>query len=148
MDIIGRSDMFITSGSEKVEEMLSCAKAFLWGCWNKLNLCQPWPIYLLKLMLFLSRYTEMALHWAEWVAATPSQRRTFYKDTIWDPERRRWILDSWNFDHKKHWASQFTHLDQETDLGNITCLYGTSKLWKSLTFCYFPQGRWHWNGKN
>ena len=29
MDIIGRSDMFITSGSEKVEKMLSCAKTFL-----------------------------------------------------------------------------------------------------------------------
>ena len=28
MDIIGRSDMFITSGGEKVEEMLSCANTF------------------------------------------------------------------------------------------------------------------------
>ena len=28
MDIIGRSDMFITSESEKVEEMLSCANTF------------------------------------------------------------------------------------------------------------------------
>ena len=28
MDIIGRSDIFITFGSEKVEEMLSCTKTF------------------------------------------------------------------------------------------------------------------------
>ncbi|KAJ7376986.1 hypothetical protein OS493_031258 [Desmophyllum pertusum] len=35
------------------------------------------------------RYIQTALHWSEWVKATPSQRRTFYKDTIWDPEKRR-----------------------------------------------------------
>ena len=28
MDIIGRNDMFITFGSEKVEKMLFCAKTF------------------------------------------------------------------------------------------------------------------------
>ena len=35
-----------------------------------------------------SRYLQMALHWAAWVKATPSQRQTFYKETIWDPEKR------------------------------------------------------------
>jgi len=34
------------------------------------------------------RYLQTAHHWEEWVKATPSQRRTFYKDTIWDPEKR------------------------------------------------------------
>lgn len=50
----------------------------------------------------------MALHWAEWVAATPSQRRTFYKDTIWDPERRRAIdiemgkIKTFNYVHNQN----------------------------------------------
>jgi len=34
------------------------------------------------------RYLQIALHWAAWVKATPSQRQTFYKDSIWDPEKR------------------------------------------------------------
>lgn len=36
----------------------------------------------------LQPYLHTARHWEEWVKATPSQRRTFYKDTIWDPEKR------------------------------------------------------------
>ncbi|XP_027048679.1 uncharacterized protein C5orf34 homolog [Pocillopora damicornis] len=57
---------------------------------------------------FYKRYTEMALHWAEWVAATPSQRRTFYKDTIWDPERRRAVdiemgkIKTFNYVHNQN----------------------------------------------
>ncbi|XP_066025187.1 uncharacterized protein C5orf34 homolog isoform X2 [Pocillopora verrucosa] len=57
---------------------------------------------------FYKRYTEMALHWAEWVAATPSQRRTFYKDTIWDPERRRAVdiemgkIKTFNYIHNQN----------------------------------------------
>ena len=39
-----------------------------------------------------SRYLQMALHWAAWVKATPSQRQTFYKETIWDPEKRGWAV--------------------------------------------------------
>ena len=35
-----------------------------------------------------SRYLQIALHWAAWVKATPSQRQTFYKDSIWDAEKR------------------------------------------------------------
>ncbi|XP_068686956.1 uncharacterized protein C5orf34 homolog isoform X2 [Montipora foliosa] len=34
------------------------------------------------------KYLQAALHWQEWVKATPSQRKTFYKDTIWDPNKR------------------------------------------------------------
>ncbi|CAH3105473.1 unnamed protein product [Porites lobata] len=34
------------------------------------------------------RYLQTAQHWKDWVNSSPSQRRTFYKDTLWDPEKR------------------------------------------------------------
>lgn len=63
------------------------------NCWCQLVLpngnVQQFKLNDAKQCGFYKRYIEIALHWAEWVVATPSQRRTFYKDTIWDPERRR-----------------------------------------------------------
>ena len=38
--------------------------------------------------MLLHRYTQAALEWAAWVNTVPSERYHFYRDTLYDQERR------------------------------------------------------------
>jgi len=72
-----------------------------------------------------SRYLQMALHWAAWVKATPSQRQTFYKETIWDPEKRGAVTAE--VEKIKRFNKCYIHNQQATDLVQKTLIHDAEK---------------------